>query len=58
MKPTPTPEATEVIDFLYKHGDLTYSAASDAVRLLARNGYGFTRASSSAACGTASISLG
>ncbi|TCU34031.1 hypothetical protein [Rhizobium azibense] len=35
----------EVIDFLYKHGDLTYSAAARAVQLLAGNGYGFTSSS-------------
>lgn len=48
---------TEVIDFLYKHGDLTYSAASSAVRLLTGNGYGFTRASSSTDAQPASTAL-
>lgn len=49
--------ANEAIDFLYKHGDLTYSAASSAVRLLTGNGYGFTRASSSTATQPASTAL-
>lgn len=38
--------ASEVTDFLYKHGDLTYSAAARAVQLLTGNGFGFTSASS------------
>lgn len=44
--PPPVAAATpnEITDFLYKHGDLTYSAASSAIRLLIGNGYGFTRA--------------
>lgn len=34
--------AHEIIDFLYKHGDLTYSASARAVQLLTGNGFGFT----------------
>ena len=37
--------ANEITDFLYKHGDLTYSAAARAVQLLSGNGYGFTNSS-------------
>lgn len=35
----------EITDFLYKHGELTYSAAARAVHLLTGNGYGFTSSS-------------
>ncbi len=40
-----TVTANEIIDFLYKHGDLTHSAAARAVQLLTGNGYGFTSSS-------------
>ena len=33
----------EAVDFLYKHGDLTYSAATDAVKLLSGNGFSIVR---------------
>lgn len=33
----------EVIDFLYKHGNLTHIAAYDAIKLLSGNGFRFTR---------------
>lgn len=33
----------EAVDFLYKHGDLTYSAAFAAIKLLTENGFQITR---------------
>lgn len=42
-------EIHEVIDYLYKHGELTYGRAAKAVHLLTNNGFGFTKNSGSAA---------
>lgn len=33
----------DAVEFIYKHGDLTYSAANAAIRLLTQNGFQIVR---------------